>query len=1008
MKKIRLGSGQTTLTWNLASAETEPGDSGTITFDATVDATYEAAPYTGQPIVSGDSFTNQVTIYDDWTDVVTIGRYGTTTPDTSSATVRTVMPTFDKEVQHTATSVWGDTTPAFVGDTVKFRLSYDAAANVDAKEIIIRDFLPRGMTFVSSSDVYNNSGTFDSSATCTATPTSPTTGTLNGLQYVEWKLCNTDMGTSWEVTLDATVGVVPTVQAGWIVANFGKLAGQNTYGEAYSLRDLTDIEYDAPHLILTKTASPNVGLEENDTVIYIITLENTGDATAYNIDLIDTLPADILVANSGGSASPSSSSYTTTSGDPATGSGGDIEWSTVSSLDAGQTLTYQYSADIPGGLIAGQAMTNLASTAYNSRSDNNGHQVNTSSDVEDDNTDNETVYIRGLTVEKTVNAANATIGDTVTWTITGTIPNGVTGFWPVIEENNLPNGFDYVSGTSALNSGTLGVTFDPAHGATPFDNGNVDLRWFLSPITNTTGIDQTFSLVFDTLVTGVKGTDVNTTYYSCCNKNADNDAYISWYDDISGYNNTGSAFDSGTSINNFDRRSPQADEDLRIHQPRLTLDKSSEYTYVFANGVLIFNLEIRNTGKRPAYDIVITDTLPTEMTFSHSIANTISPDNGEIITDSNLNGAQSLTYTVDTIPVGSTVNIQYAVDVDPLLATGKVMENVAQITTYSSQPGVPADSNGDTLPDERTYVGPTDVVTIFAPVADIFKESAVTGELTMGNTLTYTLTIPEYLVNSITYNVVVTDVIDSALEIVSVTNGNFTGNVVTATFATIPALTQEVIIIETYVPTDTTGFDNTLVLNNATLDYDFGPDDISITTADTLLFPALSIESGVDVFTIAQSDRITYTFTVQNHGYGMAKDLVISNTLPPNMSLVPGSVLLNGQPAADPVNGEFDLSGEILYVNQTAVITFQADVNSVADGVAYVDSVSVTGNNAVGTPIPADVNAWVINDPDPTDSDEVTVYGPLDCSTESTNIAYEDLKKHRLVRLGLQRFDCPN
>ena len=284
------GPGQTTLTWYLANTDTEPGDSGTITFDATIDATYEAVPYTGQPIVSGDSLTNQVTIYDDWLDVVTNGRYGTTIPDSSKATVTTLMPALAKEVQHTITSVWGDSTPAFVADTIKFRLSYDAAANVDAKEIVIRDFLPRGMSFVGGTDVYNNSGTFNNSATCTATPTSPTTGSLNGLQYIEWKLCNADMGSSWEVTIDALVATVPTIQPGWIVANFGKLAGQNTYSDAYSLRDLTDIEYDAPHILLTKTASPNVGLEESNVVTYTITLENTGEAAAYNIVMTDTLP----------------------------------------------------------------------------------------------------------------------------------------------------------------------------------------------------------------------------------------------------------------------------------------------------------------------------------------------------------------------------------------------------------------------------------------------------------------------------------------------------------------------------------------------------------------------------------------------------------------------------------------------------------------------------------------------------------------------------------------------
>lgn len=986
------GPGQTTLTWNLANSDTEPGESGTITFDATVDATYEVAPYTGQPVVSGDSFTNQVTIYDDWTDVVTNGRYGTTTPDTSRATITTVMPTFTKDVQHAHTLVWGDSSPAFVGDTVKFRLSYDAAANVDAKEIIVRDFLPRGMTYVASSDVYNNSGTFSSSATCTSAPTSPVTGTLNGLQYVEWRLCNTDMGSSWEVTIDALVGPKPDVEEGWIVANLGKLSGQNTYGDAYSLRDLANVEYDAPNLVLTKSASPNVGLEAGDVVTFTIALENTGPATAYNIVLTDTLPADILVANSGGSASPSSSSYSTVSGNPSAGDGGVIVWSQVSSLDAGQTLTYQYSATIPSGIIAGQSMTNLATVGYNSRPDNAGHATDGSADTNDDNTDDETVYIRGLTVEKSANAANATIGDVVSWTITGTIPNGVTGFWPVIEENNLPNGFDYVSGSTSMLGGVLGVSFDPAHGSTPYDNSNVDLRWFLSPITNTSGVEQTFSLSFDTLVTGVKGNDINTTYYTCCNKNADNDAYISWYDDISGYNNTGSAYDSGTSTSNFDRRSPEADADIRIYQPNLTLDKSSDFTYILAGGVLLFDLEIRNNGNAPAYDVTIVDQLPAELAYDQTTSVVVSPNNGEVVIDNNVAASQNLTYTVDVIPVGTVVNIQYAVDVDPALATGLEIENVAQITEYSTQSGVPSDSNGDTLADERSYVGPTDSVTLYAPVAEIFKEAELNGELTIGNTIVYSLTVPASPLNSVTQNVLVTDVVDPALEVVNVTNGNFTGNVVTATFSTIGINSQEVIVIEAIVPTDTTGVNNSLVLNDATLDYDFGPDHTSNSTAHTLLIPALSIEADVNTFTVSQGDTLTYTLTVENHGYGLAKDFVISSPLPSNMSFVPGSATLNGQSFSDPVNDEFNLGSELLWFGQTAVITFRAQIDSVAQGEAYEWVGAVTGNNSMGLPIPADSSASVLGDPDLDDEDDVTVYGPLSCTTESTNIAYEDLK----------------
>ncbi|MCB0055087.1 MAG: DUF11 domain-containing protein, partial [Caldilinea sp.] len=49
------------------------------------------------------------------------------------------------------TQQWVRSVNAFVGDTLTFRLTYASAADVDAKEIVIRDYLPRGMTYVNGS-----------------------------------------------------------------------------------------------------------------------------------------------------------------------------------------------------------------------------------------------------------------------------------------------------------------------------------------------------------------------------------------------------------------------------------------------------------------------------------------------------------------------------------------------------------------------------------------------------------------------------------------------------------------------------------------------------------------------------------------------------------------------------------------------------------------------------------------------------------------------------------------
>ena len=61
------------------------------------------------------------------------------------------MPSFRKEVWDATTNSWRHATAGFTGDTLRFRLTYTGAADVDAKGIVIRDFLPRGMTYINNS-----------------------------------------------------------------------------------------------------------------------------------------------------------------------------------------------------------------------------------------------------------------------------------------------------------------------------------------------------------------------------------------------------------------------------------------------------------------------------------------------------------------------------------------------------------------------------------------------------------------------------------------------------------------------------------------------------------------------------------------------------------------------------------------------------------------------------------------------------------------------------------------
>ncbi|MEM7536899.1 MAG: FG-GAP-like repeat-containing protein [Chloroflexota bacterium] len=1008
------GAGETTIIWHIDPANTTPGSSGSVAFQATVDATYERAPYAGQPVVSGDSLTNRVTISDDWADDVAddLGgefghsRTGTVTPDTSYATVTTRMPTFSKQVRDPITGNWRQVADGFVGDTVTFRLRYDSAADVDAKGIVIRDFLPRGMTYVNGSASHTVSGNYSSGSGCTSTPQSPTTGMLNGLQYVEWSLCNAEQGASWEVTLDALVGPKPDVQPGWIVANFGKLSGHNTYDENYSLRDIATTNYKAPLLVLTKSASPNRNLEAGDTVNYSIVVENTGDATAYNLDLIDTVPADLIIANSGGSASSDSSgggssSYITQSGDPQSGSGGVLQWSTVASLAPGESLTYSYQATIPNGLVAGQSMLNIASVDYNSRADDQGHQEDATSNVEDPNTDDEEVFTLGATVTKTDDRDFAMIGDTVHWTITGNVPAGQIAYWPVVEENNLPNGFDYVPGSTVV----TGATLDNANHATnPFDNGNVDLRWFLETIDNRANdTDYQFTIEFDALLTGVQGNNTSNVYYT--NNQAiarsNNTAYIGWYDDATGYNGQGFAYDGLTNNNRVDRRSPRARHRIEIRQPYVSIQKAVSQANVEAGDIILYTLTMASVGTSDAYDVELDDVLPAGITYldTVSIETTIPEYLLEFgvsvnVTDNSVAGSNALNFDVDVMYPGVAVQIIYRAQVAASISADLTLENVATVTEFSSKPGTPPDSNGDGLNDERVYTGPSANATVQTPAAEIQKAQEIDDELVHGRSMVYRITVPAQPVNATMYNVVVNDTINEHLSVSSVSNGAVSntgnGNQVTANFASIAPNQQEVIAVTVLLPANSAALPGDSISNQASMTYDNGGTKDSNVVVNTVVGSALVVDKIASTDIITTGDTLAYTITVSNVGNGRAENLVLSDVLPTNMSYVANSATVNGDSLSDPTAGSVALP--TLEPGTSHVIVFQATANTVVGGELYTNVASATGTNSNGDTIPADTSTYFPADTDADDSDDAVVSGPLVSHILQAFVAYEDLK----------------
>lgn len=988
------GAGQTTLTWAIDGGATAAGAHGAISFQATVDPTYSAAPNAGAPVVSGDTLTNLVSSAGSWHDMLDAARNGALLRHEARASVATRMPTFAKQVWDAAAASWVHSTKAFTGDTLRFRLSYASAADVDARAIVIRDFLPRGMTFVEGSAQHSLAGTYTSGDDCASAPSAPTVGSLGGLQYLEWRLCNAARGSSWQATIEARIGDIPIVQPDWLVANFGKLSGLNTPGVAYSLRDLANVDYAAPSLTLTKTANPRTNLVAGSQISYSIVVKNNGRAPAYNLAVSDQVPANLLIGNSGGSASPAASSYTTVSGNPSAATGGLIRWANVASLAPGASQTFSYSASVPAGLPPGQQMTNLASVAYNSRADNAGHQWPATSAVADLNTDDETVYLRGMRIAKSATPARATIGDLVHWTLTATVPPGQVAYWPVIEENDLPPGFDYVPGSTLVS----GAQLDSAHHApNPIDDGVADLRWFLNTVDNTNGANQyDFTISFDTLVTGVKGNNPATTYYpnNCCLASARNTAYAGWYDTAGGYNNQGYAY-HGLETNRITRRSPAATFDEIIHQPSLTLNLAVDHAAIGAGESVMFVLQASNWGNSDAHDLVLTDTLPLGLTFVGTQASAVRYPPGfpavtTTFTDTNAPGATALSYSLSTLHVGASWSITMTAQVDPAISAALKLTDRARVT-YSSKPGTRPDGNGDGLPDERFYASPQATAELSTPKATLLKEVQTPGELTYGAHLTYTLHVPAAPINATIYNLAITDVISPQLQVLSVSGGSASGNQVSANFASIAPNSQQTIVIEALLPAGSSARDGTVLSNRAGYSYTNGGSSYSNVVANPVVAPALVLDAQASQPTVAAGDTLTYTVRLANVGGGAANTVQLAGTLPANIFFVAGSAALNGAPLADLANGGWALPD--LAASSAYTLTFRAQVLSAAAGAAYPASFAATGHDSQAALILANNIARVPADSDPDDQADARVYGPLAWQTDSTFVVFEDLKK---------------
>lgn len=520
----------------------------------------------------------------------------------------------------------------------------------------------------------------------------------------------------------------------------------------------------------------------------------------------------------------------------------------------------------------------------------------------------DTIRIAGPRVTKTVTPADATIGNTVTYTVTTTIPSDLRLF-DVTTIDTLPAELAFGAyGTAATCvSGCAAYTEPSTYNPVVNANGTTTLGWSFgdvpTPLTEPLVIRTTYTAVVrDQRPAGadvVRGdTAVNTaTVYS---NRADRDT-----------------FDPARVPTAFDDRSPETRATVRVVEPKLSIDKQvkvSSGSFVDgpatarSNDALTYQLTIRNSGDASAYDVVVRDTPDVELT--NVVVDTDALDPGVTLTKAWSAADREMRWLIaGPIPANGEIRLVYTADLVAArdLSDGQEIDNTASVPRYW---GVPV-AGREPVVDYREYTDggsdSTKVVLDF-PTLTLEKTTGLsgnpdTGDAEVGRAFLWRIVVRNTSTTATARDVVVTDTLPA--------NWTYDANsaVLTPGGASEPAVDDRELswTIATLAPgasvtialraipgvaaATTPGLDPAAHVNDAAVtsardeagnpgnrDGEYGTPSDSATA--TLRVPQLTIDKTPDNGTAVAGQGSSFTIVVENTGTATAENLVVTDVLP--------------------------------------------------------------------------------------------------------------------------------
>ncbi|EEM46784.1 hypothetical protein bthur0005_33210 [Bacillus thuringiensis serovar pakistani str. T13001] len=775
-------------------------------------------------------------------------------PNPNEPPVTTTITTLETETTvNTATlepQKTADRSFVALNDIITYTLSFQNVGTVPATNVTITDSIPAGTTFIPDSVTIND---------VPQAGINPASGIPIGT-----------LAPTERVTITFQVQVINIPPSGTI-----NNQGSATFNYQTDptlppvIKTETTLETNTPiqTAVISPTKTANLTFAEiGNTVTYTVIFTNQGTIPATNVTITDTLPPGTsFVTNS-----VTINNVTQPGVSPVTG----IPAGTV---NPGETITVTFQIQInaipPSGKIE-----NTASVTYTSQPNPSEPPITTTTP-----TPTVTIPVRTANPnpQKTVDREFASIGDTLTYTIT--LQN--TGNIPainVIITDSIPTGTTFIPGSVTIN----GVSQPNLTPATGIPVGTLNPR-------------QIVTVTLEVQVTalppnGIISNEANVTYTS----------------------------QPDPTLPPITTTTPTPIAETIVQNAELESAKIVDLPIANIGDALTYTITLENNGNIPMTNVSVIDQPPVGTQF--------------IVDSVTVNGlAQSGVDPSIGIPIGTIqpnqiVTITFQVTITNIPPNGVVTNAGSVNFTSQPNPNEPPITETEETPPVNTEI----INSIINPA-----KTADRNNVDIDDIITYTVTFQNLQTVQLT-NIIFTDSIPVGTTFIpnSVTiNGIPTSDVDPALGIPLGTLNPSQSVVVTFQVRVVSIPPNGIIINEATITYTFQPNPgeppvtVTIptppTTTNINTATTNATKSADKVFALL-GDTITYTISLQNTGTVPATNVLVTDPIPAGTTFIPNSVTINDVPQPGIVPSSGILIGT-LEPNTSAVVTFQVQVTSI-------------------------------------------------------------------------------